>query len=41
MVFYIVIMDITELNAFLTRIGQDLKKIGGPLRGIVYLLEGI
>ena len=41
MVFYTVIIGIIELSAFLTQIGQDLKKTGGPLRGIVCLLEGI
>ena len=41
MVFYIVIMGITKLSVFLTRIGQDLRKTGGPLRGTVCLLEGI
>ena len=40
MVFYTVIMGITELSAFLTRIGQDLRKTRGPLRGTVCLLEG-
>ena len=41
MVFYIVIMGIIELSAFLTQIGQDLRRTGGPFRGIVCLLEGI
>ena len=41
MVFYTVIMSITEFSAFLTQIGQDLRKIGGPLQGTVCLLEGI
>ena len=41
MVFYTVIMVITELSAFLTQIGQDLRKTGGPLRGTVCLFEGI
>ena len=41
MVFYIVIMGITELSAFFTQIRQDLRKIGGPLRGTMCLLEGI
>ena len=40
-VFYTVIMSIAELSVFLTQIGQDLRKIGGPLRGIVCLLERI
>ena len=31
MVFYIVIIGITELSAFLTQIGQDLRKTKGPL----------
>ena len=30
-----------ELSAFLTQIGQNLRKIRGPLRGTVCLLEGI
>ena len=41
MVFYIVIIGITELSAFLMQIGQDLRKTKGPLRGIMCLLEGI
>ena len=41
MVFYIVIMSITELSNFLTKIGQDLRRTGGPLRDTVCLLEGI
>ena len=41
MVFYKVIMGITELSVFLMQIGQDLRRIGSPLRGTVYLLEGI
>ena len=41
MVFYIVIMGITELIAFLMQIGQDLRKTEGPLSGTVCLLEGI
>ena len=41
MVFYIVIMGITKLSAFLTQIGQDLRKARGPLRGIICLLERI
>ena len=41
MVFYIVIMGITELIAFLMQIGQDLRKTEGPLLGTVCLLEGI
>ena len=41
MVFCTVIMSIIELSAFLTQIWQDLRKIGGPLRGIVCLLEEI
>ena len=41
MVFYTVIMDIKKLSAFLTQIGQDLRKTRGPLRGTVYLLKGI
>ena len=41
MVFYIVIMGITELSVFLTQIEQDLRRLRGPLRGTVCLLEGI
>ena len=41
MVFYTVIMGITELSVFLTQIRQDLRRTGGPLRSIVCLLEGI
>ena len=41
MVFYTIIMSITELNVFLTHIRQDLRRTGGPLRGTVCLLEGI
>ena len=41
MVFYIVIMSITELSVFLTQIRQDLRKTGGLLRGTVFLLDGI
>ena len=41
MVFYIVIMGITGLSAFLTKIRQDLRRIGDPLRGTVCLVEGI
>ena len=41
MVFYTVIMGITELSAFVTQIGQDLRKTRGPFRGTVCLLEGI
>ena len=41
MVFYTVIMGITELGVFLTQIGQDLRKTRGPLRGTVCLLKGI
>ena len=41
MVFYTVIMGITELSAFMTQSGQDLRKTGGPLRDTVCLLEGI
>ena len=41
MVFYTVIMSITELSTFLTQIGQDLRKIGDPLRGTVCLLGKI
>ena len=32
MVFYTVILGITELSAFLMQIGQDLRKIEGSLR---------
>ena len=41
MVFYTIIMGITELSSFLTQIGLDLRKTKGPLRSTVYLLEGI
>ena len=41
MVFYTIIMGIIELSAFLTQIGQDLRRTGGPLQGTVCLLEGI
>ena len=41
MVFYTVIMDITELSDFLTQIGEDLRKTRGPVRGTVCLFEGI
>ena len=41
MVFYIVIMGITELSDFLTQIGHDLRKTRDPLWGTVCLLEGI
>ena len=41
MVFYTVIMGITELSAFLTQIRHNIWKTGGPLRGTVCLLEGI
>ena len=40
-VFYTVIMGITELSAFLTQSGQDLRKTGGPLRDTMCLLKGI
>ena len=41
MVLYTIFMDITELSAFLTQIGQDLRKTRGPLRGTVCLLKKI
>ena len=41
MVFYTIIMGITELSAFLTQIRHDLRKTRGPLRGTVCLLEEI
>ena len=41
MVFYIGIMGITKLSAFLKQIGQDLRQTGGPFRGTVCLLVGI
>ena len=39
--FYIVIMGIAELSVFFKHIRQDLRKIRGPLRGTMCLLEGI
>ena len=41
MVFYTVIIGITELSDFLTQIGEDLRKTKSPLQGTVCLLEGI
>ena len=34
-------MDIPKSSVFHTQIGQDLRKIGDPLRDIVSLLEEI
>ena len=41
MVFYTVIMGIIDLSVSRMLIGQDLRRIGGPLQVIVSLLEGI
>ena len=41
MLFYTVIMSITELSVFLMQIGQDLRRTGDPLRCTLCLLEGI
>ena len=41
MVFYIVIMGIAKLSAFMMQIRHDLRNTGGPLQGTVCLLEGI
>ena len=41
MVFYTVIMGIIDLSVSRMLIKQDLRRKGGPPRGIVYLLEGI
>ena len=41
MIFYIVIIGKAELSAFSTLIGQDLRRLEGPLQGTVCLLEGI
>ena len=41
MVFYTIIMDIIDLSVSRMQIGQDLRKIGGPFRVTVCLLEGI
>ena len=41
MIFYTVIMDIIDLTVSRMLIGQDLRRTGGPLKGIMCLLEGI
>ena len=41
MVFYTEIIGIKKFSVFLMQIGQDLRKTKGPLRGTVWLLEGI
>ena len=41
MVLYTVIMGIIDLSVSRMSIGQDLRRTGGSLQGIVYLLEGI
>ena len=41
MVIYTVIRSLIELSAFLTQIGQNLRKVGGSFRGTVCLLERI
>ena len=41
MVFYTVIMAIIDFNVSRMLIGQDLRRIGGPLRVTMYLLLGI
>ena len=41
MVFYTVIMGIIDLSVSRMLIGQYQRRTGGPLRGTVYLLEGI
>ena len=41
MVFYTVIMGIIDLSVSRILIGQDLRRIGGPLQVTVSLLEGI
>ena len=41
MVFYTIIMNIIGLSVSRMLIGQDLRRIGGPLRVTVCLLEGI
>ena len=41
MVFYTVIIGIIDLSVSRMQIGQDLRKIEGPLRVLVCLLEGI
>ena len=40
MVFYTVIMGIIDLRVSRMLIGQDLRRIGGPLYIIVSLLKG-
>ena len=40
MVFYIVITGIIDLSVSQMLIGQNLRRIGGLLRGTMYLLEG-
>ena len=41
MVFYTVIMGITDLSVSRMQIGKDLRKTEGPLRVIVCLSERI
>ena len=41
MVFYTVIMSIIDLSVSRMLTVQDLRRLGGPLQGIVCLLEGI
>ena len=41
MVFYTIIMDIINLSVSRMLIGQDLRRIGGPLQGTMRLLKGI
>ena len=41
MVFYTLIMGITEFSVFLMPIRQDLRRTGGPFWGTVCLLQGI
>ena len=40
-VFYIIIMGITDLSVSRLLIGQDLRRTGGPLWVTMCLLEGI
>ena len=41
MVFYTVIIGIINLSVSQMLIGQNLRRLGGPLWGTVCLLEGI
>ena len=41
MIFYTIIMDIIDLSVSQMLIGQDLRRIGDPLRGTLCLLERI